>query len=262
MIKINNKRKIRKIMELAVLAVLLLISQLVFLCSENFHYVNYSPDVLLLDKMYPADLDLDWYVIDRESTLYRNLGITDEDVKEMYVKGYRSSPYVEYIDTSSFISTVDFVEAPYKLHIVRCEMADVDDMKKGLNVTIDSYTDSNGVTHNADRTILSYQEEYKRGDPDLIRECYRVFAAGRFGTCKIPLIKYLSYMPISEPDPYIGRRYFYWSDYRWRAEVVLGAFSLFAILAVVEKENKNRSVKFFVVFTIFCCVWFSIFIFL
>ena len=258
---IKNDR-IKKVIITTVFAVITLLNQLEYMCSMNYYYVSKCSDLLILTKIHPADIDIDWYVLDRGSKMYRNLGLSDDVVREIGDSGSRESPNVDYVDVCSFGDSVDFVEAPYKLHIVRCKMSDENDMTKGLDITVDSYTDSHGVTHQEEHTIVSYNEHWRRGDFRLISLCYEKNAEKRFGTIKVPGIRQLPYMPILKPDPYLGDGYYLWANYIVKAEVIFCVYALFSLLAVLDKPERYRWVKVYAVLSIICCVWFSLFIFL
>lgn len=255
MTEIRNNPRFKKILITTIFAVLALASHLLYLCTVNYQCVH-GPESDVVGKIHPTDLDLDWYVMDKDSDRFDKIVLsTDEYERWLFYGSGNKAPYVELSGNSGFDQSVDFTKAPYKLHIVRCEMADEESRRKGLYVTIDSYMDSNEVTHKETHTLF-YDWDKGAKVFSLWGACYKKYIPERFGTCSIPILRVLSYMPISEPDPYVGGYYNYWSDYWVHVRVILIVYVTFTALAVFDKPENFRFVKIMRGLSIFYSVWF------
>ena len=256
MIKTRRNILIKKLGWNTLFAVVASVIQLFYLCTVNYTFVNGNGEAMVLGKIHPTDLDLDWYVIDFTESEYDKIKVPDDHEERLrFFRGQYDPPFVERSDESCFAQSVDFTVPPYKLHIIKCEMADTESRLKGLNITIDSYMDADEVEHKKD-CVLFYEWQGKNVTYGLLNECYKKYVAERFGTCNIPVIKLLPYMPISEYDPYVGGYYKYWSDYMVHVKVVLILYVAFSILAVLDKPESFKYVEIFGGLSFFYSVWF------
>lgn len=249
MSKVRLSNRSKKVLLVLLYCLLPLFFTLILFCKDNYEIAHGRPGSVIA----PTDLDTYWYVIEKGSDSIGLVGLTVEDVEQYEYKRMMISEknefILEYDGRSSINQTLD-IELPYKLHVVHCEMHDEDDPNAGLDVSIDSYIDSQGKKHQYER-ILQSVESY--GNLDMEQMCYDKYINSKYGESSVPFFKYFRYMPAIHEDPYI-EHYRLWSEVWPYARVIL-IFSLFFLLfALLDKPRSFTMMNIMGLFSILYCL--------
>ena len=256
MFKERSRNRTKEIIILSIIAFMTMMGYVLSLCEKNYDYVHSLPYQTDLERIKSMDdLNLDWCVVERDTESYKKIGLSK--VQYRAAEHHNSkSPIVEFSDNSMVDQFVECGEVPYKIHIVKAVMADENDISKGVYISSDSYTDSDGVMHAENRLILLHDDggnTYK----SLLTFCYKQYVEEKFGTVGVSVIGLLPYIPLFEHDPYLGNGYIYWND-SWKPIVaVFFVYIIFMILVICDKSGKYLFSKIFaaiaILFLLFYC---------
>ena len=251
MSKVRLSNRSKKVLLVLLYCLLPLFFTLILFCKDNYEIAHrrvgrYSSYVS------PTDLDVYWYVIGGDSNSNNLIGLTTEDIKQ-YEYNEMIAGRNDYILENKAKSSIDqtlSLAVPYRLHVTHCEMHNKENIKDGLDITIDSFMDSEGNTHDYDCVLMSVRGY---GDAEIMQMCYDKYVSSKYGESSVPFFKYFRYMPAIHEDTYI-EHYRLWSEFWPYARVIL-VFSLaFLILAVLDKPKGLGIVYFMGVFSILYCV--------